>query len=191
MPTGRRVFADSAPVSRSVRLDVDIVLPDEAARIQLDRLVVPRTTPEQCRAAGITLCAVGARHLEVTDRAGLEAAAEFVRPALEALGLVAAPDEQPPPADPDPEPQCGSMAGYSRHRRLREAACQPCLDANADYHRAYGRQVQHQVAPCGTETAYKRHRHRGESACEPCRLAHNQYAREKKAAQRAAAKADT
>lgn len=188
MAAGRRHFADSAPVSRSVRLDVDIVLPDEAARIEIDRLVVPRTTPEQSKAAAVTLCAIAGRGFDIADPVQLAAAVRYARPALEALGVATAAEEPPPPPEA-PRYPCGTPAGYSRHRRLNERACQPCLDANADYHRSYPQRPQRQARPCGTETAYKRHRDRGEEACEPCKEAHNAYVREKNA-QRAAARAN-
>jgi hypothetical protein len=191
----RRYFADSAPVSRSVRLDVDIVLPDEAARIQLDRLVVPHTTPEQSRAAGITLCAAGSRRwaavagldLDVRDPRQLEAAAIFVRPALEALGI-AAPHEQPDAHQEQgaEREQCGDVAAYRRHRRRGEKPCEACRIAYNAHERALYVPVPRKHQPCGTPTAYKRHYKRGEKACQPCRDAHNAYERARRKAKRQA-----
>ena len=32
---------------------------------------------------------------------------------------------------------CGSMAAYARHKKSGEVPCQPCVEANRAYHRAY------------------------------------------------------
>ena len=38
-------------------------------------------------------------------------------------------------ADPQTRPECGTTAGYNRHRRMRENPCDPCRQAN-NVHRA-------------------------------------------------------
>jgi len=164
-----------------------IVLDDEAAVTQAETLEVPGTTPGQRRGAGRVLCAIAARGFDLTDDTQRAAAVRFARPALQALGLLAEPEDTPA-AEPDSDH--GSVAGYSAHRRRGEQACEECLVANRAYHRARNGNNAPPLAPCGTETAYKRHRDHRETACEPCRLAHNKYTREKKAAQRAARRAE-
>lgn len=32
---------------------------------------------------------------------------------------------------------CGTYAGYQRHKGNGEASCEPCREANVEYHRAY------------------------------------------------------
>lgn len=39
--------------------------------------------------------------------------------------------------DPTPHDRCGENAGYGRHMRLGERACDPCAEAHAEYMAAY------------------------------------------------------
>lgn len=154
----------------------DIVLDDEAARDAAETLEVPRTTPEQRRAAGIALCAVAVRGFDVTDAIQRRAAARFARPALEALGLVAepAPDDDAPDDAPTtftPGTACGekvgTITGYKRHLKAKDPTCRPCRDANAAYSVEHYRPHPRPPAPCGTKVARRRHRRHGED-CEHC-----------------------
>lgn len=81
---------------------------------------------------------------------------------------------------------CGTDAGYFRHRRLPEKACDPCRSAHnaamlakaAERKRerlerlgAVERVPATDTGACGTSAGYQRHRVRHEEPCGPCRAA--------------------
>jgi hypothetical protein len=78
--------------------------------------------------------------------------------------------------------QCGTVSGYSRHSRLGEKPCDPCLRAKREYElerkraRAAGRERKRRVeAVCGTTSGYVRHYKLGEKPCEACKTAMSEY----------------
>ncbi|MCF1592448.1 hypothetical protein [Streptomyces muensis] len=75
-----------------------------------------------------------------------------------------------PPAPADDFPH-GTMRGYRRHRRRREAACESCREA-CRLESAARRQRRRTTKPCGTEAAYRRHLYHCEEPCQPCKDAH-------------------
>jgi len=166
---------------------VDIVLDDEAGRVQAENLEVEPTTGDQEHAAALVMCAIAGRGLDVCDRRQLERAAALVRPALQALGIVAA-DEQPGPEQEQSgeHSTCGTPAGYRRHYRLREQPCEECRDAYNAHERATYAPKPLPRQPCGTPTGYKRHYKRRERPCQPCRDAYNAYERDRRKAKRQA-----
>lgn len=78
--------------------------------------------------------------------------------------------------------QCGTLSGYHRHSKRHEVACQPCLDANREYRRAWRTKA---IPPasertestndprCGSPAGYSAHHRRGERACAGCKAAMN------------------
>lgn len=85
--------------------------------------------------------------------------------------------------------ECGTTAGFSRHRRMRETICEPCREA----HRARERERYwekkgmnapprrgYRKAKCGTTAGDKAHRDRGEKPCENCLQARAEYQRRSK-----------
>ena len=71
---------------------------------------------------------------------------------------------------------CGTEAGYSRHLRNGEAACEACVMANRKASREAARRMKARRAagipartpdPCGTNGAYQRHLRKGET-CDVC-----------------------
>jgi hypothetical protein len=79
--------------------------------------------------------------------------------------------------------ECGTEAGYKRHRRLDEQTCEDCRravrDAQADRAARHAAGIpvatRSKVAPCGTPAGYARHRNRGEDACDKCTQANKTY----------------
>jgi len=79
--------------------------------------------------------------------------------------------------------ECGTEAGYKRHRRLDEETCADCRravrEAQADRAARHAAGIpvatRAKVAPCGTPAGYARHRNRGEDACTSCTQANNTY----------------
>jgi hypothetical protein len=97
--------------------------------------------------------------------------------------------EDPTPIDFD-DSACGTYKGYRRHKRKNVAACDPCMEAAADYAREYARQKSGKAPEdrriarrgpdagdrsCGTLGGYAEHRRTKTKACGPCRAAHNTY----------------
>lgn len=86
---------------------------------------------------------------------------------------------------------CGTPAGYMRHYRAGDDACQRCLAAWRIYTRArkaeqrererrgvVARAIRDEVAqlrPCGTHAAFARHKANGETPCDLCREAERVY----------------
>ena len=89
-----------------------------------------------------------------------------------------------------PPAKCGSPAGYAKHRRAKEAACQPCLDAIAQYkkdHRAkQPPKPPRTPAVCGTAAGYMKNYRAKEKACGPCNTANNKKSRDSAARKKAA-----
>jgi hypothetical protein len=104
------------------------------------------------------------------------------------------PKKLSPPASPDvadrgpktrtsAPAECGTEAGYKRHRRLNEETCEDCRravrDAQADRAARHAAGIpvatRSKVAPCGTPAGYARHRNRGEDACDRCTQANKNY----------------
>jgi hypothetical protein len=79
--------------------------------------------------------------------------------------------------------ECGTEAGYKRHRRLDEQTCEDCRravrDAQADRAARHAAGIpvatRSKVAPCGTPAGYARHRNQGEDACDRCTQANKNY----------------
>ena len=79
--------------------------------------------------------------------------------------------------------ECGTEAGYKRHRRLGEETCADCRravrDAQEDRAARHAAGVpvatRAKVAPCGTPAGYSRHRNHQEDPCAACRKANNEY----------------
>ena len=79
--------------------------------------------------------------------------------------------------------ECGTEAGYKRHRRLGEESCADCRravrDAQEDRAARHAAGVpvatRAKVAPCGTPAGYSRHRNQREDPCAACRKANNEY----------------
>ena len=83
----------------------------------------------------------------------------------------------PPTIRPD---LCGTTRGYNKHHREGEQPCQPCLDAQRDYRRAYRARTVPPAAQrtdpadtgaCGTPKGYQRHHRAGQHACDACKQA--------------------
>jgi WhiB family redox-sensing transcriptional regulator len=69
--------------------------------------------------------------------------------------------------------QHGTAAGYKRHRRLGEEACDECRHANREAARARRKSRAKPVAQCGTESGYARHlRVTKTPPCADCLAAH-------------------
>lgn len=79
--------------------------------------------------------------------------------------------------------ECGTEAGYKRHRRLGEETCEHCRravrEAQADRSARHAAGIpvatRAKVAPCGTPAGYARHRNRGEDVCDSCSQANRDY----------------
>ena len=76
--------------------------------------------------------------------------------------------------------ECGTRGGYNRHSKRHEIPCQPCLDANRAYRRAWRadnilpaheRTSPTDTGACGTPKGYMRHHRAGEHACPRCKAA--------------------
>jgi hypothetical protein len=91
--------------------------------------------------------------------------------------------------------ECGTEAGYKRHRRLDEQTCEDCRravrDAQADRAARHAAGIpvatRSKVAPCGTPAGYARHRNQGEDACDRCTQANKNYLQTYRAQTRTAA----
>lgn len=73
--------------------------------------------------------------------------------------------------------KCGTEAGYQRHYRKKEPACDACKKAHSEATMRKRRSIP--KAPmdptkCGTDAGYQQHRRRREEACERCLTAHNE-----------------
>jgi hypothetical protein len=67
--------------------------------------------------------------------------------------------------------KCGTLAGFYRHRRIREECCDACLKV---------RKITRRKKPkCGTYSGYYKHIRNKEETCIPCRKAQAEYARKK------------
>lgn len=98
------------------------------------------------------------------------------------------------------DPQCGTTAGYHRHRTHGEEACLACKRAAAAYERERAknrpprkprvRAPRREPAKCGTTAGYHRHQHLGEPPCQPCKDAIAAYKRELKRKRREQRNAD-
>jgi hypothetical protein len=79
---------------------------------------------------------------------------------------------------------CGTQAGYKRHRRLGEDACESCKAAERERTRLYSEKRRREAgilpkgARCGTSGGYRSHKSKGEPPCPECRDARNAYQRE-------------
>jgi len=79
--------------------------------------------------------------------------------------------------------ECGTEAGYKRHRRLGEETCVDCRravraaqeDRAARHAAGVPVATRAKVAPCGTPAGYSRHRNHREDPCAACRTANNEY----------------
>ena len=79
--------------------------------------------------------------------------------------------------------ECGTEAGYKRHRRLGEETCVDCRravraaqeDRAARHAAGVPVATRAKVAPCGTPAGYSRHRNHREEPCAACRTANNEY----------------
>lgn len=91
--------------------------------------------------------------------------------------------------------ECGTEAGYKRHRRLGEESCTDCRravrEAQEDRAARHAAGVpvatRAKVAPCGTPAGDGRHRNQGEDPCDRCRNANSDYLQAYRAASRSAA----
>jgi hypothetical protein len=100
-----------------------------------------------------------------------------------------------PRARTSAQAECGTEAGYKRHRRLGEETCQDCRRAvrNAQADRAARHAAgipvatRAKVAPCGTPAGYARHRNQAEDACDSCMQANRTYLRTYRAQSRSVA----
>lgn len=97
---------------------------------------------------------------------------------------------------PRPIAACGTVSGYSRHRRLKEEVCEPCRLANREHKREYNRKhaksqptrvrKQYVRGECGSESGYSAHRTHKERICDACREAHNGKQRDRRRVRAAA-----
>ena len=79
--------------------------------------------------------------------------------------------------------ECGTEAGYKRHRGLGEESCADCRravraaqeDRAARHAAGVPVATRAKVAPCGTPAGYSRHRNHREDPCAACRKANNEY----------------
>lgn len=71
-------------------------------------------------------------------------------------------------------PNCGTVAGYERHRSYGEHPCDPCRDANRERLKNKRVAAKSKVR-CGTSAGYRRHRLNGEDPCRPCQVAQDDY----------------
>lgn len=89
-----------------------------------------------------------------------------------------------------PPAKCGTPAGYTKHIRRKETACQPCRDAAAKYkkdHRAkQPPKPPRTPAVCGTAAGYMKHYRAKEKACGTCNAANNKKSRDSAARKKAA-----
>lgn len=69
------------------------------------------------------------------------------------------------------EAECGTTAGYARHRSKGEPSCPECRAAVAAYQRQRNGSSERVLSPCGTFAAYRRHLRRGDTPCTECRAA--------------------
>jgi hypothetical protein len=91
--------------------------------------------------------------------------------------------------------ECGTEAGYKRHRRLGEETCADCRravreaqeDRAARHAAGVPLATRAKVAHCGTPAGYGRHRSRGEDPCDRCRKANSDYLQAYRAASQSAA----
>jgi hypothetical protein len=87
------------------------------------------------------------------------------------------------PPVPKVRAQCGTVSGYTRHRRLGEPQCDECRVAWSAYNSkknwerrvAPGDRKHREKAECGTSSGYTAHYSRGEKPCESCRAARKVY----------------
>ncbi|TQE33147.1 hypothetical protein [Streptomyces ipomoeae] len=77
----------------------------------------------------------------------------------------------------------GTIAGYKRHLRAKERACEACREA-CRLHSAARRRKRprrRELQPCGTLAAYHRHLRRFETPCAHCKKAKRAYQRDYRA----------
>jgi len=94
-----------------------------------------------------------------------------------------APPIRTPKARTKAPAECGTEAGYKRHRRLGEETCVDCRravraaqeDRAARHAAGVPVATRAKVAPCGTPAGYSRHRNHREEPCAACRTANNEY----------------
>jgi len=115
-------------------------------------------------------------------------------PAIPVAASTDRPQRNQPPRQPAPSiripktrtkapAECGTEAGYKRHRRLGEETCEDCRRAvraaqeDRAARDAAGVPVatRAKVAPCGTPAGYSRHRNHREEPCAACRKANSEY----------------
>lgn len=98
------------------------------------------------------------------------------------------PARKPPQQRKDAGTGCGvaigTPAGYKRHQKANENACDPCKEALAEYSRDYRakirsgeRFVRKGFTPdrCGTYAGYIHHGRQDVPACKPCLKAYREY----------------
>jgi hypothetical protein len=76
--------------------------------------------------------------------------------------------------EPLPESKCGTRAGYQKHHRNKEAACDECAQAHAEYMRDYMTNYIPNMVH-GTMTGYRAHNKAGETPCDECKAVNAQY----------------
>lgn len=96
----------------------------------------------------------------------------------ETLGMPAQPKKRA-------EAECGTRAGYFRHRRKGEPACEPCLEAHNAYTAREVKPVKDVVREHGTVKGWNQHYYRKEPACQPCKDAKTEDTRKYKARKKA------
>ena len=79
--------------------------------------------------------------------------------------------------------RCGTRAGYLQHYKKKETYCDPCIQANRDYQKAFRESkkvpIEERVPPttreqCGTPRGSDFHYYYGERPCDSCKIAYNQ-----------------
>ena len=98
------------------------------------------------------------------------------------LKFVPGPDVAPNwTENPHIRAECGTYAGYSRHRRDNTPTCDDCKAANRervnkDRPPTPRKPKPHsELTPHGTHAAFNRHKKHGEEPCDECRAAENDY----------------
>jgi hypothetical protein len=89
------------------------------------------------------------------------------------------------------DPECGTYAAYSRHKRYKETPCAPCRAANTAYYLAwYARRKKPAViwtpAKCGTVRGYSSHYYFKVPMCPECKAAKSAYDKDRIAIKEAA-----
>jgi len=70
---------------------------------------------------------------------------------------------------------CGTQAGYRRHIRRGEEACDACLAANAKAYEKYFPKSTRELSPHGSLAAYRKHYRDKEEACRACKDEYNRW----------------